>query len=144
MTTIHRFTGTWLDDMRWEGARTRAYSGEASGATETWLIGKAEGAENFALRYYTLQPGGHSREEEHPYDHGVIFLHGRGEVLLGDEVAAVGQGDVVYISPDERHQIRNTGDEVLGWLCTIPARRFKQDKTVWAEEGLEDQLAEMK
>jgi quercetin dioxygenase-like cupin family protein len=138
MSTIHRFIGEWGTRNEWDGARSRAYSQGAQGATETWLIGKAELAENFAMRYYELEPGGHSHEEHHPYDHGVIFLRGSGEVTVGAEVHAVGLGDVVYISPDEVHQIRNTGGEPLGWLCIIPARRQKQGRIVWAEEGLDD------
>lgn len=136
MSTIHRLKGDWGDDLIWEGARTREYS-EASSATETWLIGKAERAENFAMRYYRLGPAGASAEEAHPYDHGILFLHGSGEVLLGDETHPVSQGDVLYISPDERHQIRNSGEEPLGWLCVIPARRRKAQGIVWAEEGLD-------
>ncbi len=138
MSSIHRFKGEWGEDFIWDGARTRVYSNEASGATETWLIGKADKAENFAMRYYELQPGGHSREEYHPYDHGVLFIRGSGEVLIGEEVHHIEQGDVVYISPDEVHQIRNTGEDPLGWICIIPARRQKQGKTVWSEEGLDD------
>ena len=143
MSVVHRFSGEWQEEMQWSGARTRVYSEEARGATETWLIGKRENAENFAMRYYTLEPGGHSREEQHPYDHGIIFLQGQGEILLGAEVLPIQQGDVVYISPDEVHQIRNPGSDRLGWLCVIPARRVKQHKIVWAEEAVEDQLQEM-
>ncbi len=139
MSTIHRFKGKWGEEFVWDGARTRVYRG-ASQATETWLIGKAEGAENFAMRYYELGAGGHSREEDHPYDHGILFIRGSGEVLVGEQVFPVAQGDVVHIDPNARHQIRNTGDETLGWLCVIPARRQKEGRTVWSEEGLEDQL----
>jgi quercetin dioxygenase-like cupin family protein len=139
MSVIHRFKGAWGRLFTWDGARTREYKG-ASQATETWLIGKAEGAENFAMRYYELGPGGHSREEDHPYDHGVIIIRGAGEVLIGEQMHPVGQGDVVYIAPDARHQMRNTGDDTLGWICVIPARRQKEGRIVWAEEGLEDQL----
>ena len=60
MSTIHRFIGDWGARPEWDGARSRAYSQGAQGATETWLIGKAEQAENFAMRYYELEPGGHS------------------------------------------------------------------------------------
>ncbi len=140
MSIIHRFKGLWGERFRWDGARTRTYSQGATGATETWLIGKAEQAGNFAMRYYELEPGGHSREERHPYDHGILFLRGNGQVTLGDEVHAVTRGDVVYIDPDETHQIINNGDEMLGWLCIIPARRQKLGKEVWAEEGLDDLL----
>ena len=138
MGIIHRFKGIWGKELVWEGGRTREYSQCASGATETWLKGKAEGAEKFAMRYYELKRGGNSREEQHPYDHGILITRGLGKVRLGEEVQSVGQGDVVYISPDERHQIWNTGEETLGWICIIPARRWKQGKIVWSEEGLDD------
>lgn len=138
MGIIHRFKGVWDKKLIWDGGRTREYSHGASGATETWLIGKAEGAENFAMRYYELAEGGNSREEEHPYDHGILFVRGSGKVRMGEEVLSVGQGDVVYITPDERHQIWNTGEEILGWFCVIPARRRKQGAVVWSEEGLDN------
>lgn len=138
MSTIHRFKGEWGDSFTWEGGRSRVYGQGATGATETWLIGKAEQAENFAMRYYELAPGGNSRMEQHPYDHGVLFLRGRGELILGQEAHPVERGDVVYIEPDELHQIKNPGQETLGWLCVIPARRRKHGQVVWSEEGLND------
>ncbi len=141
MGTVHRFTGTWGEDFHWDGARFRAYGeGASKGATETWLIGKAEKAENFAMRYYELEPGGHSRAEQHSHDHGILFIRGTGQVLLGEEHHAVGCGDVVYIEPDEMHQILNTGAETLSWLCIIPAHRHKGEKQIWAEEGLDGLL----
>ncbi|HEC22815.1 MAG TPA: cupin domain-containing protein [Chloroflexi bacterium] len=139
MGVIHRFTGRWGETFRWKGARFRHYGeGASKHATETWLIGKAEGAENFAIRYYELEPGGHSREEHHPHDHGIVILRGRGQVILSGKPHEIAQGDVIYIPPEEPHQIANTGDEPLGWLCVIPARRRKGERIVWAEEGLDD------
>jgi quercetin dioxygenase-like cupin family protein len=139
MSVIHKFVGQWGEVFKWEGARFRRYgNGASEGASETWLIGKAEQAQNFALRYYELEGGGHSRKETHAHDHGILFLRGAGHVLIENDVHGVAEGDVVYIAPNEPHQIINTSDEVLGWLCIIPARRVKNDKTVWAEEGLDD------
>ena len=140
MAVVHRFQGQWGQHFEWQGARSHAYTSDDSscGATETWLIGKAENARNFALRYYELEPGGHSRDEQHPYDHGVVFLRGEGDVILSGERHHVGEGDVVYIPPDERHQIVNRGEGPLGWLCVIPAHRRKMGHDVWAEEGQED------
>ncbi|UCG25176.1 MAG: cupin domain-containing protein [Chloroflexota bacterium] len=138
MSSFKRFKGRWGEVFAWEGGRTREYSQGASGALETWLIGKAEQAENFALRYYELEPGGYSRQEQHSHDHGVLFMRGRGEVTLGQDTHPVNQGDVIYIEPDELHQIRNSGQETLGWLCIIPARRRKGGQVVWSEEGLEN------
>ncbi len=135
--TIHKFTGDWEQDFSWEGTRSRMYQNtEDNQVSETWIIGKKEGAENFAFRYYQLSPGSHSKEEQHPYDHGILVLQGKGEVLLGDETFDFTRGDVIHIPPDVLHQLVNTGDQPLGFLCVIPARRLKGGQTVWAEEGI--------
>ena len=137
MGTIHKFTGEWNQSLDWDGARSRIYQSEdVASVTETWLIGKAEGAENFAMRYYQVGPGGNSRKEHHPYDHGILILHGSGEVLLGTEKHAICQGDVIHIPPDLEHQLINHGSNAMGFLCIIPAKRKKQGKVVWADENI--------
>ena len=45
-------------------------------------------------------------------------------VLLGEEEFEVTFGDVVYISPDEVHQLKSIGDEPFGFLCVIPRLYF--------------------
>jgi quercetin dioxygenase-like cupin family protein len=138
MATIHKFSGEWNKSLAWEGARSRIYqSKDVASVTETWLIGKAEGAENFAMRYYQVGPGGNSRREQHPYDHGILVLHGTGEVLLGSDTFPISQGDVVYIPPNLEHQLINGGSTPLGFLCIIPAKREKQGKIVWSEENIQ-------
>jgi quercetin dioxygenase-like cupin family protein len=101
------------------------------------MIGKKEGAENFAFRYYLLESGSHSRKEQHGHDHGILIFQGSGEVLLGDEIHIISRGDIIYIQPNTLHQLRNTGIEPLGFLCVIPARREKGGKTAWAEENIQ-------
>ena len=128
MGVIHKCIGDWAAQPLWSGSRQRGYeSDEARGVKETWLIGKAEGAKNHALRYYEVEPHGFSREESHEHDHGIIILHGEGEVQLEDETVAVEAGDVIYIPPNERHQVRNRGEALLGFFCIIPAVRTKGD-----------------
>lgn len=56
--------------------------------------------------------------------------------MIGDEIHDISQGDILHIPPDALHQLRNTGQDVLGFLCVIPARREKGGKTVWSEEGI--------
>lgn len=137
MGTIKKFTGDWNQVFSWDGTRTRMYQNqETNQVSETWMIGKKEGAENFAFRYYQLSPGSHSRKEQHPYDHGLMVLQGAGEVLMGDETHPISRGDIIYIDPDLLHQIYNTAEEPLGFICVIPARREKEGKIVWSEEGI--------
>ncbi len=118
MGVIRRYKG----DFDWEGVSLGHYASEGiKGASVRWLIGPAEDAPNFALRYFEIEPGGWSALDQHAHDHGVMVLRGRGKVLLSEEEFEIGFGDVVYIPPNEVHQLKTVGDEPLGFLCVIPA-----------------------
>lgn len=117
---VHRYKG----EFDWEGVEASLYppEKEMKGVSIRWLIGGAEGARNFALRYFEIEPGGWSSLDQHDHDHGVVILRGQGNVLLGGAETQVCLGDVLYIPPRELHQLRNDGEEPLGFLCVIPAR----------------------
>ncbi len=120
MSTIHRFVGA-EDAFDWEGARPRDYDVPGVvGASGKVLIGREEGAENFVMRYFHVQPGGNTVLEHHAHDHGVLILHGRASVRLGEAVFEVGPRDLVYVSPHDVHQFHALGAEPLGFLCVIP------------------------
>ncbi|HEY1065286.1 MAG TPA: cupin domain-containing protein [Pirellulales bacterium] len=92
----------------------------AVGCRVRWLIGRPEGAPNFAMREFEVQPGGYTPKHSHDYEHEVYILDGAGVVLEGDAEHPVGPGSVVYVAPNEVHQFRNTGDAALKFLCLIP------------------------
>ncbi len=122
MSVVHRFTGE-EGNFNWEGAIPRGYvKATTKGADGKVLIGKADGARNFIIRYFRVEPGGWSALERHPHDHGVVILHGRARIRLGGQVVEVGPRDAVYISPDEEHQLHTLGDEPLGFLCIVPPK----------------------
>ncbi len=126
MGIVHRYQG----QFEWDGVGLDRYppEREMKGVSVRWLIGPAENAPNFALRYFEVEPGGWTSLDQHPHDHGVVILRGRGQVFLGGGDAGSGSpievtfGDVVYIPPYEVHQFKNVGDEPLGFLCIIPSR----------------------
>ena len=127
MGRVHSFIGTG-DSYDWANISEQVYeSAKVRGVSVRWLIGAAEGAAHFAVRYFEIEPGGRTSLDRHKHDHGVVVLRGRGEVLLGEEVAEISFGDVVYVSPEEVHQFRCGGDEPLGFLCVIPAQRSASD-----------------
>src|SRR5215468_3816460 len=109
MGTIHRRRedGEW----RWEGVELEAYP--TTGVTKQVLIGPADGARRFAMRYFELAPGSVSSLDTHPHDHGVLVLCGEGIVRLGEIHRPIGVGDVVYVSSGEIHQFTNTGSAPL-------------------------------
>ena len=41
----------------------------AEGAWRQLPIGSADGAPNFSLRVFTVDPGGHTPYHQHPYEH---------------------------------------------------------------------------
>ena len=120
MGVIHRYKG----QFDWEGVSLGHYPPERGmkGVSVRRLIGPAEKAPNFALRYFEVEPGGWTSLDQHAHDHGVLVMRGRGRVLLGEEEFDIGFGDVVYVPPDEVHQFRNVGDETLGFFCIIPPK----------------------
>lgn len=92
----------------------------AVGCRVRWLIGERDGAPNFAMRQFEVQPGGHTPKHSHPYEHEVYVLEGTGEILEGDVPRAFRAGDVILVQPDEIHQFRNTSQAPLKFLCLVP------------------------
>jgi len=104
----------------WDGAAARAY---ANGAERRTLIGAEDGAGQVELRYFRIPAGGASARERHEHEHAVLILHGRAEVLLGEQVHEAGAGDAVFVASGEEHQFRAAGGEDLGFLCTAVVGR---------------------
>lgn len=126
MSRIHRASASEQGELRWQDVPVRAYGPENSGAdkaTRQIMVGMGEGSDNFHLRYFAVQPGGHTSLDQHAHDHGVYMLHGHARLRLGDEEHELGPGDVVYISGNEVHQFFTLGDEPFGFLCVVPAKR---------------------
>ena len=52
----------------------------ASGCHVRWLLGEKDGAPNFAMRQFEVEPGGYTPKHYHPYEHEVYVLEGAGVV----------------------------------------------------------------
>ena len=121
---------------RWSGVECQIYRGaEGPLGTKQILIGPDEGAPNFAVRIFQLAPGKTSREEEHPWDHGVFIQQGRARVLLGDRTEEVAAGDFVWIEPNEHHRLESLGPETLQFLCVVPDWGETDSRVRTAEPG---------
>jgi quercetin dioxygenase-like cupin family protein len=106
----------------WEGVDLVTYDKPTvKGVSKRVLIGPKDGASGFFMRYFEVQPGGNSAFENHPEVHQVYVLRGKGKVLLGKEYHDIAEGDVIYIPPNEQHELRAAQDEVLGFICVAPA-----------------------
>lgn len=98
---------------------------ETEGAKEVairWLISKEDGAENFAMRMFEVQPGGHTPLHTHPQEHEVFVLEGKGTFVYEGEEHPFESEFVIFVPPNKEHQFKNTGDGILRMLCIIPLR----------------------
>ena len=117
MGILHRFIGK-NGDLDWEGVEKEVYEDRASVlGSRRILIGEADGASAYQLRYFEIPPGGKSSMDIHKHDHGIYILRGSSRILLGEERVEAGIVDVIYIPSNERHQLETVGDAPLGFLC---------------------------
>jgi len=84
------------------------------------LITKDTGAENFAMRLFEMEPGGNSPLHSHAWEHEVFILEGEGLAVGEGEERKFREGDVIFIPPEEMHQLKNTGRKTAKFLCLIP------------------------
>jgi quercetin dioxygenase-like cupin family protein len=92
----------------------------ATGCTVRWLVDDKDGAPNFAMRQFEVEPAGHTPHHSHPYEHEVYVLEGEGTLVGGGGERPLKAGDCVYVAPDELHQFKNTGAAALKFLCIVP------------------------
>lgn len=83
------------------------------------LIGPEQGP-NFALRRFTMQPGGGMPRHTNAVEHEQYVLGGRARIGIGDREFEVSKDDVVYIPAGVPHWYRAEGDEPFVFLCVVP------------------------
>ncbi len=84
------------------------------------VAGPAEGAPNFAMRVFEIQPESATHYHTHPWEHEVFVVSGRGVVRGANTERPLGEGDTVLVLPDEPHCFANTGDDVFRVICVVP------------------------
>jgi quercetin dioxygenase-like cupin family protein len=92
----------------------------AEGVRIRWLVTKEDGAPNFAMRHFEIEPGGHTPFHSHPWEHEVFILRGTGKVVREGRNAPISEGTFVYVPPGEEHQFRNDGSSQMDLICLIP------------------------
>ncbi len=83
------------------------------------LIGPDE-APHFAMRRFTMKPGGGMPKHTNKVEHEQYVLQGRARIGIGDEIYEVQAGDVVFIPAGVPHWYENIGEEDFVFLCLVP------------------------
>jgi len=90
-----------------------------AGITKQILIGPDQGP-NFALRKFSMQPGGGMPLHTNTVEHEQYVLGGRARVRIGGEVLEVKKDDVVFIPRGTPHSYHTLGEEPFEFLCAVP------------------------
>ena len=83
------------------------------------LISAQEGP-NFAMRKFSMKPGGGMPLHTNTVEHEQYVLGGRARIGIGEQEYEVQQGDVVFIPEGIPHFYENIGNEPFEFLCIIP------------------------
>jgi quercetin dioxygenase-like cupin family protein len=83
------------------------------------LISAQEGP-NFALRKFSMKPGGGMPRHTNTVEHEQYVLRGRARIGIGGETYEVNAGDAVFIPEGIVHFYENIGGEPFEFLCIIP------------------------
>lgn len=98
--------------------------GAGKGTSFQVLIGQDE-APNFAMRRFTMEPGGGMPRHTNLVEHEQYVLRGRARIGIGDEVLEVKADDVVFIPAGVPHWYEAQGEESFEFLCLVPNKEDK-------------------
>ncbi len=84
------------------------------------VIGKADDDVNFCMRIIELEPGAEIPFHAHDWEHQQFYHSGTGYLLKDGEQVPLGPGSVVYVAPNEKHFVKNSGEVPLVFVCLVP------------------------
>ena len=93
---------------------------ELPGVVKREVINADDGAPNYCMRVFEVEPGSSTPSHSHPWEHEVFVLSGRGVVVSERGETQIAKDSVVFIPPDEHHCFINNSNEILRFICVIP------------------------
>ena len=96
---------------------------DSEGVTVRWLISQKDGAPNFAMRIFEVEPGGFTPYHKHFWEHEVFILEGRAVLVTEEKNHPLKKGDAVFVPSDENHQFKNDSDGKLTFICLVPIEK---------------------
>lgn len=89
------------------------------GVTKRVPIGPADGTRSFAMRVFTVEPGGYTPLHRHDHEHEIVILEGSGLLVREGGEEPVRPGVLAYIAPNDLHQLRAAADQPLSFCCLV-------------------------
>ena len=87
---------------------------------------------NYSIAQFTLEPGKKSKLHKMKSSEIYYILEGSGEILIDEESFHIEKDDSVYVPPNSKQFIKNSGSGNLRFLCIVePA--WKADDEILLE-----------
>jgi len=90
------------------------------GVEKQRILSADDGAPNFTLRRFSIDPGGYTFYHTHDFEHEVYVLSGSGTVRRKNNEVQICKDSAILVVPNEIHQFINSGENSLIFLCIIP------------------------
>jgi len=91
------------------------------------VLSAKDGAPVYALRVFTVEPGGYTPFHRHNYEHMNYIIEGEG-ILVNEKgiEQPIEKADFALVLPDEKHQYRNISEKHnLVIICGVPVEYEK-------------------
>jgi len=92
----------------------------ADGLSKGVLLDESDGAPNFAMRRFTLDPGADVPKHTNEVEHEQYVLEGEYVVGIDGEEHTVSAGDSLFIPAGAVHWYRNESDRPGAFICAVP------------------------
>lgn len=92
----------------------------SEGLQKAVLIGESDGAPNFTLRKFVLEPGTKVPRHTNKLEHEQYILEGEFIVGIDDEEYTVAPGDSLLIPAGTVHWYRNEAGKEAAFICVVP------------------------
>ena len=93
---------------------------ELPGVLKREVINADDGAPNFCMRVFDVEPGSSTPSHSHDWEHEIFILAGQGIAISEKGETPISAESVIFIPPNEYHCLKNTGNEIMRLICLIP------------------------
>lgn len=126
-----------LQNFDWKTIETLTYKDEDGNPSFKGVSRKKlfceETPTGIEVRYFEVEPGGHTTLEKHEHTHVVVPIRGKGSALVDNEVFDINCNDIIYVPSWNWHQFRAAVDDYLGFLCMVSVERDRPTLPTAAE-----------
>lgn len=88
----------------------------------------------YSLAYAVVKPGQSTKPHILKTSEVYYITEGEGEMHINDEVEKVRSGQAIYIPPNSKQHIINTGKSDLKFLCIVDPAWKKGDESILSEK----------